>query len=229
MRRRSRLRPRSSWDVDRSRFLSGEPCFRFRMRSFIAKASFFARFISRSSEFLFDFFDLRSSRESALSDRDRLRLDRLRLFLDFSFFFLDSFEAERLRDRRSFFVETERLRRRRSGVLDLLLDTLRDRLSGVGDRRRRFSGVGDRRRRFSGVGDRRRRSSADGDRLLLRSGVRERLSFLISGFCCFLKIASMSSGSESLESLLSLELELDSSLDSDSSLESIPLTLPVFK
>jgi len=219
VRRRSRLRPRSSWDVDRSRFLSGEPCFRFRMRSFIASASFLARFISRSSEFLFDFFDLRdfSSRESALSDRDRLRLDLLRVLLDFSFFLLDSFDAERLRDRRSFFAETEGFRRRRSGVLERVLE------------RRRFSGVGDRRRRFSGVGERRRRSSGDGDRLLLRSGVRERLSFLISGCCCFLKMASMSSGSESLESLLSLELELDSSLDSDSSLESNPFTLPVLR
>jgi hypothetical protein len=150
------------------------------MRSFIASASFFARLISRSSELLFDFFDLRSFRESALSDRDRLRLDLLRLLLDFSFFLLDSFDAERLRDRRSFFVETERFRRRRSGVLERerLLDALR-RFSGVGDRRRRLSGVGDRRWRFSGVGDRRRRSSGDGDRRLLRSGVRERLSFLI--------------------------------------------------
>ena len=120
------------------------------MRSFIASASFFARLISRSSEFLFDFFDLRSSRESALSDRDRLRLDLLRLLLDFSFFLLDSFDAERLRDRRSFLVETDRFRRRRSGVLERerLLDALR-RFSGVGDRRRRLSGVGDRRRRFS--------------------------------------------------------------------------------
>ena len=78
------------------------------MRSFIASASFFARLISRSSELLFDFFDLRSSRESALSERDRLRLDLLLLLLDFSFFLLDSFDAERLRDRRSFLVETER-------------------------------------------------------------------------------------------------------------------------
>ena len=153
------------------------------MRSFIASASFLARLSSRSSDsvILLDFFDFRDSwRELSLSDRDRRLRDLLRVLLDFSFFFLDSLEAERLRDRLSFFIESDRPRRRLSGVLDRDLD-LRDafrRLSGVRDRLRetecretfrRFSGVGDRRRLFSGVGDRLRR----------RSGVRERLSFLI--------------------------------------------------